>query len=86
MRIPIRVNDIGIGSTIDISASGVAFVIDVVLEPGSVIDFALRVEEKAGAMELQCGGKVVRVERRGPSLFTAATIENLAVHRSGNEH
>ena len=82
MRIPIRVSDIGIGSTIDISASGVAFVIDQALEPGCVIDFAMRAEERAGAMELQCGGRVVRVEQRGPSLFAAATIDNLAVSKT----
>jgi hypothetical protein len=82
MQIPIRVSDVGVGSTIDISASGVAFVIDVALEPGSVIDFAMKAEERAGAMELQCGGRVVRVERRGPSLFAAATIDNLAVARA----
>ncbi len=84
MKIPIRVSDIGVGSTIDISASGVAFVIDVALEPGSVIDFAMRAEERVGSMELQCGGRVVRVERRGPSLFAAATIENLAVSKTSS--
>jgi hypothetical protein len=85
MRIPIRVHEIGVGSTIDISASGVAFVIDAALEPGILIDFALRVQEEAGEMELHCDGRVVRVERRGRSLFTAATIENLAV-REANGH
>ena len=82
MRIPIRIADTGVGSTVDISASGVAFVIDVALEPGSVIDFAMRAEERVGAMELHCGGRVVRVERRGPDLFAAATIENLAVNKA----
>jgi len=84
MKIPIRVAEIGIGSTVDVSASGVAFFIDAALELGSAIDFALQVEESSGPLELLCGGRVVRVERRGASLFTAATIENLAVRKASS--
>jgi len=84
MKIPIRIAQIGIGSTVDVSASGVAFFIDTTLELGSAIDFALQVEESGGPLELVCGGKVVRVERRGSSLFTAATIENLAVRKASS--
>lgn len=84
MKIPIRVAQIGVGSTVDVSASGVAFFIDAALELGSAIDFALQVEESGGPLELLCGGRVVRVERRGSSLFTAATIENLAVRKASS--
>ena len=85
MKVPIRVNEVGMGSTVDVSATGVAFFIDRPLEPGSVIGFALTMEEAGGLIELRCDGRVVRVEQRGPSIFTAATIENLALRTTG-EH
>jgi hypothetical protein len=82
MNIPISIPEVGTGSTVDISMSGVSFMIDTRLQPGSVIAFALSVEAPGGRVELQCQGTVVRVEQRGPSLITAATIENLAVRNS----
>lgn len=82
MKIPIRVAAVGIGSTVDVSATGVAFYIDAPLAPGTVIDFALSVEENGGTVVLQCGGTVVRSERRGASNFAAATIEELVLHQT----
>lgn len=79
MRVPIRVSEVGTGSTIDVSATGVAFTIDARLAPGTVIDFAMTVEENGHNVELRCGGTVVRAERRGGSVFTAATIEELVL-------
>jgi len=81
MTIPICVETAGIGATIDVSASGVAFVIDAELEPGNSIDFAFLVHQRGDPMELRCGGKVVRIERRGTALFAAATIDSLAIWR-----
>ena len=77
VHVPIEVSEVGMGSTIDISSTGVAFVIDRVLEPGSAIRFEVALEgEKA---LLSCDGRVVRVERRATEIFTAATIESVAV-------
>ena len=85
MCLPIRMEHGGVGSTIDISVSGVAFLTDVTLEPGSVVQFSMTLNEKGGPLELHCGGVVVRVEQRGRSLFTAVTIDDLAVG-STSEH
>lgn len=83
-RLPIQVREIGIGSTIDISASGVSFVIDRPIPPGQIIRFQLTLDdEPGGPFELQCEGVVVRMERRGESMFTAVTIEELTVDRWG---
>ena len=82
MRVPIRVSEVGTGATIDVSSTGVAFYIDAPLAPGTVIDFAMTVEENGNAVELRCGGRVVRAERRGASVFTAATIEELVLHQT----
>lgn len=82
MTVPIRVSEVGIGSTIDVSSTGVAFYIDSALLPGTVIDFAMTVEENGISVELRCGGTVVRAERRGGSVFTAATIEELVLHQT----
>lgn len=82
MRVPIRVSDVGMGSTIDVSSTGVAFYIDARLAPGTVIDFALTVEANGNSVELRCGGTVVRAERRGGSVFTAATIDELVLHQT----
>jgi hypothetical protein len=82
MHIPIRVSRLGVGSTIDISAEGVFFEIEADLEPGSVIEFAMTMDETTGPLELHCGGTVVRVQRRGSVNLTAATIESLAVQKA----
>lgn len=58
-RLPIQVSEIGTGSTIDISASGVSFVIDRPIQPGQVIRFQLTLDdEPGGPFEIQCEGVV----------------------------
>ena len=82
MNIPIRVSEVGLGSTVDVSSSGVSFTIAAGLAPGAVIDFDLTVEESDGPMVLHCGGTVVRAEPRGRYLFAAPTIEELVMHKA----
>ncbi|HEX8169831.1 MAG TPA: PilZ domain-containing protein [Thermoanaerobaculia bacterium] len=77
VRVPIHIADGGNGSTIDISASGVAFTLDRPLEPGRDIRFDLGTPGSGEMLPLHCAGRVVRVEPRGPSLFVAATIDLL---------
>src|SRR5262245_61172921 len=77
VHVPISVVEVGNGSTTDISAAGVGFLIDRLLEPGSPIRFELALEEND--VMLRCDGVVVRVENRGLTHFTAATIEDIAV-------
>ena len=84
VRVPIKINQIGTGCTIDISTTGVAFLIDRELEPGIEIRFELALDEEHAL--LTCDGHVVRSEQRASAgHFTAATIENLAV-RPAIEH
>lgn len=75
MQIPITVSDVGNGATVDVSSSGVAFVIEASVVPGTVIDFLLRMEDT----NLQCAGTVIRAERRGESSFAVATIEEFVM-------
>jgi hypothetical protein len=83
VRVPITVMQVGTGSTLDMSASGIGFLIDGLIEPGLPIEFELAL---AGTeVLLHCDGRVVRVEKRGPTNFTAATIENIAV-KPATEH
>lgn len=83
VHVPIKVIQVGTGATIDISASGVAFLIESLLEPGVEIRFELALEDSDTL--LHCEGRVVRVETRGRTNFTAATIDNLAV-KPATEH
>ena len=83
VRVPIKVVEAGVGYTIDVSATGIAFVIDEQLQPGIAIEFELALSE-SDAM-LHCDGRVLRVERRGTANFIAATIENIAV-KAATEH
>ena len=83
VHVPIEVIQVGTGSTIDISASGIAFLIDSRLEPGREIRFELALEDSNSL--LHCEGRVVRVEPRGHTNFTAATIDTLAV-KPATEH
>jgi hypothetical protein len=77
MKIPIRVSEVGTGSTVDVSSSGVSFMIAAGLALGTIIDFDLTVQEPGGAIVLECGGTVVRAEQRGRYMFAAATIDQL---------
>ena len=77
VHVPIDVIDIGTGSTVDVTAAGVAFLIDRELEPGRQIRFELPLEDNQ--ILLHCDGRVVRVEKRGPASFTAATIDEFFV-------
>lgn len=81
---PIEVSEVGVGVTIDISASGVCFVIDQPIQPGRIIRFQLKMDEPGGPMELQCDGTVVRVDPRGDLMVAAATIDELAVRNLTN--
>lgn len=83
VRVPIDVNQIGRGSTVDVSATGIAFLIDRELQAGAQIRFELAFDD--GNSLLLCDGRVVRVERREAKLFTAATIDNIEI-RSRTEH
>jgi hypothetical protein len=83
VRVPIDVNQIGRGSTIDVSATGIAFFIDRELQAGVQIQFELAFDD--GNSRLACDGHVVRVERRESKLFTAATIDNIEI-KSRTEH
>jgi hypothetical protein len=83
VRVPIKVLAAGVGYTIDVSATGIAFVIDEELQPGVAIEFELALSESDSM--LLCDGRVLRVESRGSANFIAATIENIAV-KAATEH
>ena len=83
VHVPIKVVQVGTGSTIDLSASGVGFLIERLLEPGTEIRFELALEDSQ--VLLYCHGRVVRAEKRGAMHFAAATIDNLAV-KTATEH
>ena len=76
MRVPIEIDEFGRGSTIDVSAVGVSFLIDRELQTGIQIRFELEFEK---GKSLACDGRVVRVERRNAKLFTVATIDNIDI-------
>jgi len=72
--LPVSVNGV-MGTTRDISASGVFFEIDENSnEPGSTIQFSVRLETPGGAINLVCEGQVIRMEKRDGKLGIAANI------------
>ena len=81
VNVPIEIEEVGTGSTVDISATGVAFFIEAMLEAGADIRFELRVDD----VVLQCTGRVVRTEVRDGRSVTAASIDDLLVV-SGRDH
>ncbi len=67
----------GEGVTRDLSSSGVFFETEQPLTPGQLISFSFSLE-KAYAdvrLDLQCKGRIVRVERGGRKLGVAVRIE-----------
>lgn len=85
MNIPIRVSEVGTGSTVDVSSSGVSFMIAAGLALGTIIDFDLTVQEPGGAIVLECGGTVVRAEQRGRYMFAAATIDQMFLRKAAEQ-
>lgn len=72
---PVEVEPKG-GVLVDMSGSGVAFETDHPYEIGDEITLRVRVGRGEGkTLELECIGKVVRIEQRDESLLVAATVE-----------
>ena len=78
IRIPIETTELGAGTTVDVSATGVAFEIDrsLVPEQPHMIQFAL----SGSGVTLRCEGRVVRSEDRGEQVLLAVTIDSMEVH------
>ena len=77
LQIPIRVDGLGDGVTVDLSASGVAFLIEADVDEGTVIHFDLTLHSDENTLHVRCEGKVVRVEERDSATFAAAKFEML---------
>jgi hypothetical protein len=77
IRVPIEAATLGPGTTVDISATGVAFEIDRTIIPAGPLklQFALCGSD----VMLRCEGSVVRTEERGSKLLLAVTIEQMEV-------
>ncbi|MDX1582494.1 MAG: PilZ domain-containing protein [Thermoanaerobaculia bacterium] len=72
---PIEIEPKG-GVLVDMSGGGVAFETDHEYEIGDEIRLQVRVGRGSGkATELECIGRVVRVERRDESFLVGATVE-----------
>jgi hypothetical protein len=77
IRVPIEAARLGQGTTVDISATGVAFEIDRVMVPAGPLklQFALCGSD----VLLRCEGRVVRTEERGDKMRLAVTIDTMEV-------
>jgi hypothetical protein len=77
IRVPIEAAALGQGTTVDISATGVAFEIDRLIVPAGPLklQFAL----SGSDMLLRCEGRVVRTEERGERMLLAVTIDHMEV-------
>ena len=64
-RLPVKVDNKPAGVTRDLSASGAYFETDLEYRVGSAIEFSIQVEGPDGFMDLECFGRIVRVEPRG---------------------
>ncbi len=73
---PVEIESQG-GVLVDMSSSGIAFETDKEYEIGDRIDLTVRVgRNPERGMELECTGRVVRVERRDDGAnLVAATVE-----------
>lgn len=60
---PVKLAD-ALGTTRDVSASGVYFEIDSDMVVGSDISFEIALDAPGGPMTLRCSGRVVRIEQK----------------------
>ena len=77
LDVPISVEDT-IGTTRDISGSGIYFTSEASFQVGGVIRFSLRLEHALPnqPLRIKCQGHVVRVEDLGEQHGVAATIDH----------
>ena len=79
-RFPVSL-DVNLGSgkgvSRDVSASGIYFETDAALAPGKLISFSFSLEKVYPdvRLDLQCVGKIVRVDKRNGRVGVAATID-----------
>jgi hypothetical protein len=64
----------GVGTTRDVSASGIFFEGDASYACGTSIEFSIDINTPGGPMILRCRGEVVRVERRDTKVGVAVRI------------
>ena len=74
--------DRGSGETRNVSASGIYFVTDAVLEKGMPVSFTLRFKQASGGPFLLRGeARVVRLERLGDKVGVGAVISHYELER-----
>lgn len=64
----------GIGTTRNISASGMYFEIDASCVPGRQIDFTVEFDSPGGSLLLKCSGEVIRIEPHDGKIGVAVKI------------
>jgi hypothetical protein len=77
LQLPIRLGNTTLGRTIDISGSGVRFLCDRDVAPGSPIEFDVELDALWSKESVHCFGRVVRAGRIGESSYLAATIDDI---------
>lgn len=82
IQVPVEIVDFGPASSLDLSATGISFTAAFAPERGEEIHFRLRMDAWT---VLECYGRVVRVEDRGPQLVSAATIDEM-MFRPARDH
>lgn len=72
----------GMGVSRDISQSGIYFMTEKLLQPGAVVSFSVKLSHirPGKPVQLDCEGRVLRVEPAGGRLGVAATISEFRVH------
>lgn len=66
----------GLGTTRDVSASGVFFEMDSDLTVGGEISFEIEMDTALGPMTMKCRGKVVRTEQKGSRTGIAVKLSD----------
>lgn len=79
VQIPVQLAQ-GVGTTRDVSQTGVYFITDQNIEPDSTLDFSLELDYAlpGKSMRLNCRGHVVRVETLNGKLGVAASINDVS--------
>jgi hypothetical protein len=79
--IPVQIEGGSKGETLNVSPSGIYFVVDSELRQDTPLHFTLELESPAGTMYLECTGEVVRVERGDGKVRVAARLTESRLDR-----
>ncbi len=84
--VPIVIEGVGKGETLNLSPSGIYFVTDQELGDSGPLRLTIEFDSPSGKLYLECVGEIVRVEKADGKVRVAARITDSRLERRNGKH